>query len=287
MSGKLSPERDIKAGVPQGSVLGPLLFIFFINELPLHIDFCELDLYADDTTMTASSSSLSTLLNFMRSEIYNFFTWCVDNDMTLELAKTIAMFLSSKQNANKILSNPPNIVLNGEPIRISQQEKLLGINIDSSLSWHSQIDKALKKCNTLLFLLGEIKQYLSIPIRKLFYNAYILPHLDYCCTIWGNTTTDSINAVVKIQKRAARLILDREFDAPSAELFAELNWLIFPERVKFQNAIMMFKSMNNLAPPYIGQLFQHTTEIHSHSLRSTAEDLLYVPKPKCETFRNS
>ena len=287
ISGKLSTERDIKAGVPQGSVLGPLLFIIFINDLPLHIDFCELDLYADDATLSASSSSLATLLNFMRSDLFNFLNWCVDNDMTLNLAKTIAMFLSSKQNISRIMSNPPNIVLNGESIRISEQEKLLGVNIDSSLSWHSQVDKALKKCNTLLFLLGRIKQFLSIPIRKLFYNAYILPHLDYCCTIWGNTTADSIDAVVKFQKRAARLILDRDFDAPSAELFAELNWMIFPERVKFQKSIMMYKSMNNLAPPYVGQLFQHTNEIHSRSLRSTTEDLLYVPKPNCESFRNS
>ena len=103
-------------------------------------------------------------------------------------------------------------------------------------------------------LLGRIKQYFSIPIRLLFYNAYILPHLDYCCTIWGNTTAESINAA----RRAAKLILDRGFDAPSAELFAELNWMIFPERVKFQKTIMMFKSMNKLAPPYIGHLFQHT-----------------------------
>ena len=133
----------------------------------------------------------------MRSDLWNFLNWCVDNDMTLNLTKTIAMFLSSKQNISRIMNNPPNIVLNGESIRISEQEKLLGVNIYSSLSWHSQVDKALKKCNTLLLLLGRIKQYLSIPIRKLFYNAYILPHLDYCCTIWGNTAADSIDAVVK------------------------------------------------------------------------------------------
>ena len=160
-----------------------------------------------------------------------------------------------------------------------QQEKFLGINIDRYFSWHSQIDKALKKCNTLLFLLDRVNQYLSIPIRILFFNAYILPHLDYCCTIWGNTTADSINAVVKFQKRAARLILDRDFDAPSTERFVELNWMIIPGRVRFQKAIVMFKSMNNLAPPYIGQLFSHTNEIHSRSLRSTARDLPYVPKP--------
>ena len=63
--------------------------------------------------------------------------------------------------------------------------------------------------------------------------------------------------------------------------------MIFPERVKFQKSIMMYKSMNNLAPPYVGQLFHHTNEIHSRSLRSTTEDLLYVPKPNCESFRNS
>ena len=172
-------------------------------------------------------------------------------------------------------------------IQISNQEKLLGINIDSELSWSSQVDNTLKKCNTLLYLLSRIKQYLSIPVRKLFYNAYILPHLDYCCTIWGNSTADSINSVIKFQKRAARLILDKDFDTPSVDLFAELNWMTFPERVQFQKAIMMFKTMNNLAPTYMNNLFQYTNEIHNRNLRSTTENLLYVPKPKCEIFRNS
>ena len=75
VSGKLFCERDIQAGVPQGSVLGPL--ILFINDLPLHIEFRELDLYADDTTISASSSSLSTLLNFITAVVSNFFNWCI------------------------------------------------------------------------------------------------------------------------------------------------------------------------------------------------------------------
>ena len=188
-----------------------LLFIIFIDDFPLHIDFCELDLFADDATMSASSSYLTTPLNFMRADLCNFLNFCVGNDMTLNLAKTIAMSLSSKKNISRIMSNPPNIVLNGQSIRISEQEKLLGIKIDRSLSWHSQVDKALKKCNTLLFFLDRIKQYLSIPIRKLFYNAYILPHLDYCCTIWGNTIADSIDAVVKLKKKRCKINTGQRF----------------------------------------------------------------------------
>ena len=93
--------------------------------------------------------------------------------------------------------------------------------------------------------------------------------------------------MIKFQKRAARLILDKDFDTPSVDLFAELNWMTFPERVQFQKAIMMFKIMNNLAPTYMNNLFQYTNEIHNRNLRSTTENLLYVPKPKCEIFRNS
>lgn len=287
VSGKLSCEREIKAGVPQGSVLGPLLFILYINDLSLHIDFCDLDLFADDSTMSTSNPSISVLVNLIQADLLNFDEWCQKNDMTLNIAKTKAMVISTKQTISKIMSNPPDIKLNENLIQISNQEKLLGINIDSELSWSSQVDNTLKKCNTLLYLLSRIKQYLSIPVRKLFYNAYILPHLDYCCTIWGNSTADSINSVIKFQKRAARLILDKDFDTPSVDLFAELNWMTFPERVQFQKAIMMFKTMNNLAPTYMNNLFQYTNEIHNRNLRSTTENLLYVPKPKCEIFRNS
>ena len=197
------------------------------------------------------------------------------------------MFLSTKQGTSKIMSDPPVISLHDSTIQVSEQEKLLGVFIDNNLSWSTHIENTLKKCNTLLYLLGRIKQYLSIPVRKIFFNAYILPHLDYCCTIWGNSSADSMDSLIKFQKRAARLILDKDLETPSAELFAERKWLTFPERVKFQKAVMMFKTMNNLNPPYIKNLFKFTNEIHDRCLRSASDNLLYIPKPNCELYRNS
>ena len=162
------------------------------------------------------SRPLSMTFNYLMADLINFDTWCEDNDMTQHLGKTIAMFLSTKQGTSKIMSDPPIISLHDSTIQVSEQEKLLGVFIDNNLSWSTHIENTLKKCNTLLYLLGRIKQYLSIPVRKIFFNAYILPHLDYCCTIWGNSSADSMDSLIKFQKRAARLILDKDLETPSA-----------------------------------------------------------------------
>ena len=145
----------------------------------------------------------------------------------------------------------------------------------------------MKKCNSLLFLLNRIKQYLNVPTRKLFFNAYILPHLDYCCSIWGNANSELMNTVIKFQKRAARSILDKPIETPSIELFSELKWMMFPERVMYQKAILMYKIMHDLTPPYLANIFKLSKEVHDRTLRSTSENLLYVPKPNIELFRNS
>ena len=99
--------------------------------------------------------------------------------MKKNTSKSKAMFLATRNTANKIMTEPPQITIKGEQIQITESEKLLGVHINNSLSWSTHIESTLKECNSLLFLLNRIKKYLNIPTRKLFYNAYILPHLDY------------------------------------------------------------------------------------------------------------
>ena len=148
----------------------------------------------------------------------------------------------------------------------------------------AQVESIIKKCNSLLHLLNRIKCYLSIPTRKLFFNAYILPHIDYCCTVWENINSTLTDCIIKLQKRAARIILDKGIDTPSVEMFNQLSWMTFPERVTFQKAVMMYKIFNNLTPSYLPEYFRMTSDIHLRSLRSTAESLLYISKPNTELF---
>ena len=117
------------------------------------------------------------------------------------------------------------------------------------MNWSAQVEAILKKCNSLLYLFGRIKQFLNLFTRKLYFNAYILPHLDYCCTIWGNCNNHLLD--IKFQNRAARIILDKDINTPSAEMFQQLKWMRFDERVTYKKAIFTYKSLHNLAPSYL------------------------------------
>ena len=179
------------------------------------------------------------------------------------------------------------LCINGSEISYSECEKLLGVVIDQNLSWDLQVDSVIKKCNSLLHLLSRIKIYLSRETRMLFFNAYIFPHLDYCSIVWGDTSSTLVNRLTKFQKRAARMILDADIDTPSAHLFSNLNWMVFPKRVEFHRSVQMYKIMNGFSPTYLRDLFTFTSDIHSRSLRSTSEKLLYTPKPTFELYRKS
>ena len=94
--------------------------------------------------------------------------------------------------------------------------------------------------------------------------------------------------MIKLQKRAARIILDKGIDTPSVEMFNQLSWMTFPERESnLSKAVIMYKIFNNLTPLYLPEYFKMTLDIHQRSLRSTAESLLYIPKPNTELFHKS
>ena len=139
------------------------------------------------------------------------------------------MLILSKAKESRLAENEIdiNININGRQIKNTKQEKLLGVVIDNNLTWHSQVKKVKQTIAFKLSIFRKIRHYLPTKTRILYYNYYIKPHLQYCCTIWGQCNKTDIYSIIKLQKQVARLILDADKYSPFSPLFDQLEWETF------------------------------------------------------------
>ena len=274
----ISNHEPVKQGVSQGSILGTLLFILFINDLPLENIKCNIDryLYADDTTLHCHSNRKSEI----ERSLNTVNKWCIQNNMLINPTKTTCMFIGTAQRiATCTVTNELNINLENQFIKNVNTKKLLGIYIlgiyiDNNLDWKEQVDHICKNINSRLFLLSKIKIYLDKKSRILFFNSYILPIFDYCSNVWGNLNDEGIQRITKLQKRAARIILDAPFLTPTRELFENLNWLSFCDRISYNKLVLVHKILHDKTPNYLKKLCIPSSKVHTRNLRSVSSNNL-------------
>ena len=162
---------------------------------------------------------------------------------------------------------------------------LLGVIIDSNLSWKAQIQKVRHSVLLKLSILRTMRKYLPTGMRILYYNYYIKPHLLYCCSIWGQCSQKDMATVIKLQKQTARLALDADPQAPSAPLLSKLKWQTFNQILHQRQATLVFKALNNLAPRYMNELFLLPSANTTHSLRSSTFNKLCIPLAHPKSLR--
>ncbi|KAL9958504.1 hypothetical protein ACROYT_G035530 [Oculina patagonica] len=310
MGNKESPTACVRHGVPQGSILGALLFIAFINDLPLHVSSAQIDLYADDTTVTSTANygSVDFLLSSLTTAISEVDQWATANKLPLNESKTKVLTVTGKRLSTRI-SQDLAIAVNGKQLENVQCAKLLGLEIDHELTFIPHVDKICIKLSQRIGILKRIKCCLPLKHRLLYYNTMIRPIIDYVSVVWTSCDKHTLARVLKLQKRAARVILDADRQANSVKLFNRLNWIPFTEQAKLSNHFLAIFSklqefvqnsvFSPISPPFViirqeKPLFSHfqqsagvCTEQRFQSDISTVFVIIRLEKPLFSHFQQS
>ena len=242
---ELSEPLPVTLGVPQGSVLGPLLFLKYINELPGAASHCQVSLYADDTVLYCFSKDPHQLEKKLNEDLSNVAVWLKENKLTLNLGKSKSMLIGSNQKIAKI--SELSISIFNCNLENVESFKYLGIKLTSDFTWSDHVEYVIPKVNQRLGLLRRIKHLLPFQARLLFYNSVVLPIFDYADLVWGDKNNATImNDLQIMQNKAAKIILDKLLYSSATDVLTALKWLKLGQRRHYHRCLYVFKCINRL-----------------------------------------
>jgi hypothetical protein len=301
ISGHNSSLKLIKLGVPQGSILGPILFLLYINDLPQSSLLYDL-LFADDTTLYASGPDLPELISFVNTEFQKICLYFRQNKLALHPAKTqFALFSNSRDARDSVISifannnnpgyNDPTLCTPLERIHSSSQLpaiKFLGVYFDTDLNFKHHVKTICTRVSRALYMLRTCKNFLSANSLKTLYYTMVHCHLVYGNHIWGCANSSVLTELFRKQKAAVRLISNSGYRAHTEPIFKSLNILPLPSLVEFFKLQFMQRFVQGHLPPSFNNIWitneARRSETVSMSLRNHEE--FFIPVSRLKNLEN-
>ena len=286
----ISEKAPTECGVPQGSVLGPLLFLLYINDITNCSDKFNFYLFADDTSILCSNRNLKSLELEVNTELNKLCEWLTANKLTLNTKKSnYVIFLNYKK---KLPYQPTINIYDNDKVSYSTLEckdhvKYLGILIDKNLNWKVHIDLIALKISKAIGIIAKLRHFVPFSILVKLYQSLISPYLMYGISSWGQASQSNLEKLLLLQKRALRLMNFSTKSEHAIPYFIKLN--ILPVHFLYVESVscLMYDIQNKLAPVHIQNLFKHVSDIHSYNTRSATADKFYIMSSRLDQLKNS
>lgn len=281
----LSNANDITIGVPQGSVLGPILFMLFINDIGQNSGTGVCNLYADDVIAYCQGTTLTEVNDKLQDCVSQLSSWYQNNKLSVNTTKSEIMLVTSNR---RVISDQLNIMINGENLKYVECANYLGMKIDCHLSWNDYIDKLCSSVASKLHVLRRLKGTVSQNVMSKIYCSMIQPCIDYGISVWGQTNEYNLLRIQRLQNYAARLITNN-FDyinSRGVNIVKNLKWMTVKQRCMYFTAILMFKCIHGLAPSYLVNDIIMNCDVNGINTRSHPMNV-YVPYASSQFAKRS
>ena len=270
----LSSEGPITVGVPQDSILGPLLFSIYVNDLPNALFSSDVNMFADDTEFHYCHSDFFTVEHTPQADLENISIWLIVNRLKLNISKSHCMLIGSRQRTGgKCL----HLMLNGDVLREVSTKKYLGVHIDQHLTWNTHITYMLNRIRSKLYCINRLRP-VACKVLRLLYQTYIMPILDYCDIVWSPCSAFYTQRLERVHSWFVSSI-------PSSTFAVFDLKLSLAERRTYHTAVKVFKILHEFAPPYFHGMFQYASAVSGHVGRNPLR--LFVPGIRTNYGRRS
>lgn len=270
----VSKERNNDVGVPQGSILGPLLFILYINDLELSIKCCNFHIFADDTILFIAGENLDQLIFALNEEMKSVEEWLKTNKLKINSKKTKLMIVSSSYKYLEDYRKGIKVKVENTEIELVDHHKYLGFVIDSQLTCKEHIDYIAKKIARKLGVLNRCGRYLSWSTKMTVFNSIVLPHFYYSATIIYLASKSDVERLQKLQNWAMRIMLGCTRYTKIVDMLKTMQWLNVGDFAKLQSMIFVHKIKLKILPEYLQESLTTFEQTHHYETRNKQNFIL-------------
>ena len=284
---------QIENGVPQGSILGPLLFTILVSDMRRHIWDGSYHQYADDTDLLFETKidNVNETIVKANNVLEKINTYCNDNFLNLNAGKSKFMFIGSKPALKKLENTVLfDIQINGSNLERVKLAKNLGVTFDEVLSWRKHVNLNISKAVGSFINLSRFKRFLNTKSKCLLSESIVLSRFNYCDSVYQNIDMCIQRKIQKVQDMCCRFIFDiKKSESPDYnELRNKLGWLSMEKRRDLHSLTMLYKILHESAPDYLQDMFTYQNEVHSVNTRGSQNNQIWVDKGiKSKVHRDS